>query len=124
MIYHYTTTTTTLHTAEFQDKYFTVLLFPCFVKAVCQLYGCRALNKKKKVDYERGVGVLEIKHVFIYFISSGVAAIKIFPTTLFLAYVYDPVGVGFFTKLSATFFPEHFCSISITNGHTVLQKTF
>jgi hypothetical protein len=36
-----------LHTAEFQDKYFTVLLFPCFVKAVCQLYGCRALNKKK-----------------------------------------------------------------------------
>jgi len=36
----------TLHTAEFQDKYFTVLLFPCFVKALFQLYGYRALSKK------------------------------------------------------------------------------
>ena len=34
------------HTAELRYKYFTVLLFPCFVKAVCQLHGYRALNKK------------------------------------------------------------------------------
>jgi uncharacterized membrane protein len=62
-----------------------VLLFPCFVKGVCQLYGYRALNKKKMVDCECGIGVLELKHVFLYFISSSEAVIKIFPTTLSLA---------------------------------------
>jgi hypothetical protein len=56
------------------------------------------------VDYERRVGVLELKHVFIYFISSSEAAIKIFPTTLSLAFVYDTVGVGFFLQN----FQQHF----------------
>jgi hypothetical protein len=37
----------TSHTAEFQDKYFTVLLFPCFAKALYQLYGYRALDNEK-----------------------------------------------------------------------------
>lgn len=64
--------------------------------------------------------MLELKHVFIYFISSSEAVIKIFPTTLSLAFVYDTVGVGFFTKLSATYFPQHLRSISVTNEHTVL----
>ena len=68
--------------------------------------------------------MLELKHVFMYFISSTEAVIKIFPTALFVVFVYDAVCVGFFTKCSATFFPQHLPSISITNEPTVLQKTF
>jgi len=56
--------------------------------------------------------------------SSSEAVIKIFLTTLSLAFDYDTVGVGFCIKLSTAFFSQHLCSINITNGHTVLQKTF
>jgi hypothetical protein len=48
--------------------------------------------------------MLELKHVFICFISSSEAVIKIFPTTLSLAFLYDTVGVGFCTKLSSNIF--------------------
>lgn len=48
--------------------------------------------------------MLELKGVFIFFVSSSEAVIKIFPTTLSLAFVYDIVGVGFFYKTFSTIF--------------------
>jgi len=69
------------------------------------------------VDYECGVGMLELKHFFIYFVSGSEDVITIFPPTFSVAFVYGTVGVGFFRKFSATFFPQHICSIIITNGH-------
>jgi hypothetical protein len=57
------------------------------------------------VDHECGVGILELKRVFIYFISSSEAVIKVFLATLSLVFfMYDAVGVGFVYKILSNIF--------------------